>query len=358
LKAIHNGKIILTFILVWVGYALFLTSQKVAVGLEQGQNISFAQAWVRPAVEAFWWAVLTPLILRLARLGTQSALTWPRIALVLVLHLLIGVAITFVHNQATTFTLYLAHGGGLSFNPFSRRWFAYFLRNPLPMTYLLMVGLSLIFNFRIKLQKEATERARLASAHSRLKLAHLRLSLQPHLLFNTLHTIQIQAQERDPKAASELVSRLANYLRLVLDQREQDLIPLDRERQNLDAYLAIQSIRFGPRFHLTQEVAAGLGDCLVPAFCLQTLVENAVKHGDTRSPMALRIDTERDDLLICLTNQIAEGAAQVPGWGLGLTVLREQLDVNFPMQNALTLRSDERGVTTLVQLPLRRSDAP
>ena len=356
--SIRNGNIFILFVLVWVGYALFLTSQKVAVGLEQGLDVSFSRAWVRPAVAAFWWAMLTPLILRLARAGTQAAFSWPRIALVLLFHLATGVLVTYLHNQITTFSLYLAHDGGPAFNPFSRRWFAHFLRNPLPMTYLLMIGLSLVFQFRIKLQKEETARARLASSHARLRLAHLRQSLQPHLLFNTLHTIQIQVQESNPQGASELVSRLSHYLRLVLDQRDQDLASLQRELSNLDAYLAIQAIRFGPRFNLIREVAAGLGDSLVPAFCLQTLVENAVKHGDTRAPMTLRIFTARDDLVLCLTNQIAAYAKETPGWGLGLTLLRAQLDIHFPVRNALTLQAGEQGVTTRVQFPCRPGQAP
>src|SRR5258705_4969294 len=102
--------------------------------------------------------------------------------------------------------------------------------------------------------------------------------LQPHFLFNTLHTISAFVLE-DPKQANRMITRLSELLRHSFSREHGPLVTLEEELRLLDHYVAIQEARFGDRLKVTFRVDAGTGAATVPTFLLQPLVENAIRHG-------------------------------------------------------------------------------
>ena len=110
------------------------------------------------------------------------------------------------------------------------------------------------------------------------KLAALRMQLNPHFLFNTLHAISALIHE-DPEAADRMVARLSELLRLSLDQSKPQEVPLAEELGFLDRYLEIERTRFGDRLKIDKQVDAEAQEALVPFLLLQPLVENAIHHG-------------------------------------------------------------------------------
>lgn len=109
-----------------------------------------------------------------------------------------------------------------------------------------------------------------------VNLRALRMQLNPHFLFNTLHAISTLIED-EPRTAEEMVLRLSHLLRSILDEENAE-ISLRKELYFLEDYLAIERVRFGDR--LTKiDVGEGLMDCTVPQLVLQPLVENAVRHG-------------------------------------------------------------------------------
>jgi LytS/YehU family sensor histidine kinase len=102
--------------------------------------------------------------------------------------------------------------------------------------------------------------------------------LQPHFLFNTLHTISAFVLE-DPKQANRMITRLSELLRHSFSREHGPLVTLEEELELLDHYVAIQEARFGDRLKVTFRVEAGTGAAKVPTFLLQPLVENAIRHG-------------------------------------------------------------------------------
>jgi hypothetical protein len=116
--------------------------------------------------------------------------------------------------------------------------------------------------------------------HARLARAELnvlRTQLQPHFLFNALHTVS-SLMVSDVPTAQRVVSALGDLLRLSLDHTARQEIPLREEVVFVQRYVEIQRARFRPRLTVAVDVPAGLDDALVPSFVLQPLVENAIRH--------------------------------------------------------------------------------
>jgi signal transduction histidine kinase len=174
----------------------------------------------------------------------------------------------------------------------------------------------------------ATRRSAEAQAlAARTQLAALRAQLHPHFLFNALHTV-VQLIGLDPPRAVRAAEELAAILRRALDQRA-DVIALGEEWDFVRRYLAIESLRFGARLQIEANLPAELSSALVPAFALQTLVENAVRHGAaplTRTTrLQLQASAEGDLLRLRVEDDGAGADAAELERGTGLARLRERL---------------------------------
>jgi len=118
----------------------------------------------------------------------------------------------------------------------------------------------------------------LATELVQARLEVLRMQLNPHFLFNTLHTISALIHDC-PEAADRIVARLSELLRRTLDLGESQEVRLKQELDFLEGYLEIERTRFQDRLTVEMNVEPGLDDVLVPSLILQPLVENAVRHG-------------------------------------------------------------------------------
>jgi len=110
------------------------------------------------------------------------------------------------------------------------------------------------------------------------KLQALRMQLNPHFLFNTLHAISALIHE-NPQAADRVLARLSELLRLSLDQTKPQEVPLSEEMAFLDRYLDIEQTRFAERLTIEKDIQPETQSALVPYLILQPLVENAIRHG-------------------------------------------------------------------------------
>jgi len=130
--------------------------------------------------------------------------------------------------------------------------------------------------------QRSRERERQASALAtelvRTRLEVLRMQLNPHFLFNTLHTISALIHE-NPDDADRIVARLSELLRVSLEQSDSQEVPLRQELSFLERYLQIEQTRFQDRLAVEMEIESGLDSVLVPSLILQPLVENAIRHG-------------------------------------------------------------------------------
>ena len=187
------------------------------------------------------------------------------------------------------------------------------------------------------------------------------MQLDPHFLFNALNTISSQV-ERDPRLARTMIEHLGDLLRLSLDARGRQEIPLAEELAFLDHYIAIQKIRFAENLRIEIQIAPEVKYALVPCLIVQPLVENAIRHGVSQraSGGTVTVTAERDRNHAKI-RVLDDGVGLPPGWaleessGTGLSVTRERILGLHPNGNSrFSVRAREGGGTEVeISLPLR-----
>lgn len=171
---------------------------------------------------------------------------------------------------------------------------------------------------------------------ARAELAALRGRLDPHFLFNTLHTVGALVR-RDPAAAERGLELLADLLRYVLDHTggARDEVPLEDELAFVDAYLSLEAMRLGDRLRVVRDVGPDLDGVCIPSLSLQPLVENAIRHGLSPVPqggtLTLRAEREADAVLLTVEDDGAGAAPEASprGYGIGIDSLRRRLAARY-----------------------------
>jgi two-component system LytT family sensor kinase len=202
---------------------------------------------------------------------------------------------------------------------------------------------------------------RLERQFSEARLNVLRMQLNPHFLFNALNTISSQV-ERDPRLARAMIEHLGDLLRLSLESKDKQEVPLAEEMEFLEHYVAIQKIRFGDNLKIEVAVTPEARTASVPSLFLQPLVENAIRHGVSRraSGGTVEISAARVDGRVKI--RVADDGVGLPaGWdlqksaGLGLTATQERIaGIYADGQGRFSIRNREGGGTEVeVELPFR-----
>ena len=206
----------------------------------------------------------------------------------------------------------------------------------------------------LELRERELERERDRKMALQAQLASLESRLQPHFLFNTLNAISALIQE-DPDQAERTVERLAALLRFSLDAAERGLVPLSHELKIVSDYLEIERTRLGDRLACSVEVAPEAAGCEVPPLCVETLVENSVKHAIAPRTAGGRVRVEGalagDRLVLSVWDDgegFTEAAVQA---GHGLDSLRRRLAARFGEAAALTIGRRDGGTLVSVSLP-------
>jgi signal transduction histidine kinase len=222
-----------------------------------------------------------------------------------------------------------------------------------------------------KREQEQDRRAQELSLHaSRSELKALRAQINPHFFFNALNAIA-NLVHQNPAEADRTIEKLADVFRYALRGGESEWALLDEELQFVRAYLEVEQARFGSRLLAEVHLAENARGALVPTMVVQTLVENAIKHGAaaTRGQAIVRIDARRDDdrLRIAVEDN-GPGFEQPTGanlrparhatGGFGLVNVRRRLEGHFGNGASLTIgREASQGLTVvLLTLPFVREE--
>jgi two-component system sensor histidine kinase AlgZ len=198
----------------------------------------------------------------------------------------------------------------------------------------LVAWAALYFGIKHYEQIEAERRRMLtmeASARD-AQLRALRYQVQPHFLFNTLNAISTLVVEGNPKAATTMISRLADFFRATLDEDEHETT-LEQEIHLTEQYLAIEKTRLGERLAIEIDVAPPALDVPVPRMLLQPLAENAIRHCIAPRPsggtlrIVVKLENDRVRLSIADSGNGASSARGYDKWrsGIGLANTEERL---------------------------------
>jgi two-component system LytT family sensor kinase len=222
------------------------------------------------------------------------------------------------------------------------------------------VVLQRVHRSRIQQRRAAELEASLIHA----KLHALSKELQPHFLFNTLNGIAALMAD-DPRLAEAMIVRLADLLRITLDEVSAGELPLRTELERLDLYLDLQQMRFGPRLAVTRDVAPAAHEARVPAMLLQPLVENALTHGigPRPGPGSIEITAGRRDDRLRIT--IVDTGVGLPAnvkarESTGLRNTRKRLAVMYPANHEFHIGpgADGRGTRVTIEIPFRTAPPP
>jgi signal transduction histidine kinase len=201
-------------------------------------------------------------------------------------------------------------------------------------------GLNTVESLRLERQRAA--RAEVLRVQAEYDA--LRGRLQPHFLFNTLHSITALVPQ-DPARAEQALLQLGDLLRIVLDAgRDRDEIPFSEEWRFVQRYLALEQMRLGSRLRIEAEIAPDALQHRIPFFTLQPLVENAIRHavaaraGGGTVRIAARVD-DQDRLRIEVGDDGpgADAAALAASRGLGLRAVRQRLEARHGNAAALEI---------------------
>ena len=273
---------------------------------------------------------------------------------------LLGIAFTGLATwgKATLNMLVMRHDGcSVDWGSYDRRtllWQAFFSL----FACAVLTSVTFAVTAAARLRAEEARRSQADLLRARAELKALRSQLEPHFLFNTLHSVRALIRE-NPDQAEEALEQLGDLLRYVL--RVQDAagegVLLGEEWGFVRAYLALEKLRLGERLRLVEEVSDAALASVVPAFVLQPLVENAIRHGIGARERGgtVWIGARSEDGALCLqvrddgpgTNGVAP-----KGTGKGLELVRQRLRALYGAVGSVEVTSTAgAGFSVTVRLP-------
>ena len=320
-------------------------------------------------VEYGFWVLLTPLVFRfvaafpVVEVMPEKHLTALR-NIALHIGAIFAVAVTVDLSEDLLIAPLVAQPGSSApiLHQIQRFWF---LDELLIYLVVLMAGFARTYYTQKKERQEEAERLekRAQSLEAQLteaRLEALRMQLNPHFLFNTLHAVSTLV-DRDPGGVRRMIARLSELLRHVLDEEAPQEVPLSEEIDFLEDYLEIQSIRFQGDLDTEIDVPPELRDAQVPNLILQPVVENAIKHGASQVRGVGRIEVRgrrEGERLVLTVEDNGPGLPASQEDGLGLRNVRARLEGLYGEKQALRLASTpEEGTRAVLEVPYHTGTA-
>lgn len=216
-------------------------------------------------------------------------------------------------------------------------------------------------NLRIQEQRQVI--AEREAGALRAELRALRMQLNPHFMFNALSALSTLILTRRDTQAAEMVDRLSDFLRAAMEVDALTDVSLADELSVLDAYLAVEIVRFGARLDAQIKCDPAVETARVPNLLLQPLVENAVKYGvePSLAPVTVAIIAGMHDGRLRLevrdSGAVLRPGAVRPtgGHGVGLSAVRQRLDLRFGADASVTAGPEDGGYLAVIEMPLLQS---
>ncbi|HSU14016.1 sensor histidine kinase [Longimicrobium sp.] len=313
-------------------------------------------SFVGNLADAYYWGLFCFPIFWLGLRFRFTRRGWP---LALAVHVSAALAIgvfSVVFNRALGNALWPGDPG--SFFMYFRTAFYYDMQ-----WYLVIVGAAYAFDYYRRYRDREVHGVRMDERLAEARLEALKMQIQPHFLFNTLHTISELVHE-DPHAAERMIARLGDLLRLTVDNAQTHEVPLAQEMEFLEAYLEIQRTRFHDRLEVMVNVDPDTRDALVPNLVLQPLVENAIRHGTASlgGQGRILVKTVREDGRLRMEVH-DNGRGPQPETrprqrqGVGVRNTRARLEQMYGARGRLELTHCPIGGTiAAVEIPFRRAE--
>lgn len=355
---------------IWAFIALATTISIYAMYHSANSSMRFSTDAIMQFGENLTFAPLTPLVLAFAWRFPVQRKNWFRRSL---LHLAAGVIFSFLHVAMRATTPYCY------WDPVARDWasalwgphvhslrdfyavfttmFLQSVADDISAVYIPIVICAHLISYYKSFREKELRTRQLEAQLAKARLQTLKSQLQPHFLFNTLHSISA-LMLTDVVAADRMMTSLSDLLRMSLEGNGTQLTTLNREIEFLEVYLGIEKIRFEDRLNVFFDISPVCLDAQVPHLLLQPLVENAVRHGISKrsAPGEISIIARKENGALHLwIRDNGPGIAEEedkPKRGLGLSVTRERLVALYRSSQSFQITNlDGGGAEVYLQLP-------
>ena len=203
----------------------------------------------------------------------------------------------------------------------------------LSFIYLVWSLIYFLVNFIENYRKEEIKNLRYEASMNEIELNNLKSQLNPHFMFNAMNSIRALIDE-NPEKAKQALTQFSNILRNALQMGKTKLVSFAQEIQLVKDYLDVESIRYEERLHVTYSIDETSNEFKVPPMMLQTLVENAIKHGISKYSKGgfihLKSIKENGNLRIEITNTgVLEKNNSSSSSGYGINNTEQRLHLIF-----------------------------
>lgn len=236
--------------------------------------------------------------------------------------------------------------------PLSRRFlFSIIFDTPI---FLVWMSVYVLWHYIEFTNTEEIKKVRLETMIKELELKTIKSQINPHFIFNALNSIRALVDE-DPQRARQAITELSNILRSSIQVDKVEITSLEKELDIVKDYLALEYIRFADRLKVVYEVDSKTLSHQIPPMMLQTLVENAIKHGLSKQPGDCTIkiisNVENDKLVLIVQNTGLLQQAEKDGFGLQST--RERLNILYRGQAIFEIyQCEPNEVTAKLIIPI------
>jgi two-component system LytT family sensor kinase len=352
--------------LVWTVLGLFFFSQGLTQKFLSGEPSPWWHYLVSWLTGVYISALLTPLVLWAGRRFPFERRNWRRRVLI---HLLFSLAFASIQLVSESALLFRFGVFPVVMKTFTATFFFLlmvgFHQNVL--TYWTILGIQYAFRYYHAYRDRERQAMRLELNASvlqtqlaRANLSALKMQLQPHFLFNTLNAVVVLIRQHRAREAEQMLARLSDLLRRVLDEVEEQEVPLSRELEYLRLYLSIEQVRFQDRLEIEIATDPDTLEALFPHMGLQPIVENAIHHGVGRRSAPGRIPIHASRVGAALKVIVEDNGPGLPAAsdlvapGIGLANTRARLNQLYGDAGRLTVENGaQAGVVATMSLPFR-----
>ncbi len=306
--------------IIWTLFGLFLASQLYMDYSRSDRPFKWYKILLLEMTHGYIWALLTPLTLWLARRFRIDRNNWREsLAIHILSSLVIGFCTRLMHDLMF---YYFVYDGDRPITLVRVLQNIYLIFDYGILIYWVILLISYSFDYYRRYQEGEVKSTRLETQLAQAELQALKMQLQPHFLFNTLHSISALLH-KDVNAADTMIARLGDFLRLTLENAGTQEVSLQEEIEFLRCYLEIEKMRFRDRLTVHINIEPEAFAARVPNLILQPIVENAIRHGiaPRSKPGRIEIYARRQDGLLQV--QVTDDGPGLPVNGNSKGILKE-----------------------------------
>ena len=211
--------------------------------------------------------------------------------------------------------------------------------------YLMLIAIwmliYIVYHYVEKNRNDQVDRLKLETTVKELELKTIKSHINPHFIFNSLNSIRALVDE-NPKRARRAITELSNILRSSMQAEKSETVPLEKEMDIVKDYLALEQMRFEERLKIEFVIDEDTLQQPVPPMMLQTLVENAIKHGISRQikgGLVKIVAAFKDNNLELLVQNTGQLASILNDEGFGIKSTQDRLNLMYQGKAIFEIRN-------------------